>query len=265
MVGLPAPWSGLVWFAPRLPGAVAEVAEQGAEAMLAALGPGLLAESVRAVRPEGGEWLRADDPAWPAALRGLPGGPLALNLEGNRALLAAPKVALVGTRRATATGRALAREYAAAVAAAGGVVVSGLAAGIDAEAHVAARGRTIAVLGQGLRSRMPDWQAALRARVLAAGGLVVSEYPPALPPDRWTFPRRNRVIAGLAAAVVVVEAGHRSGAKNTAHHAAEYGREVVVVPGLPTLPSFAGCLDLVEEGAGLVRDAQSVVSLLAAG
>lgn len=265
MIGLPVPWSGLVWFAPRLPAAVSEVAALGAEAMLAAVPSPLLRAAIEAVRPEPGEWLRADEPEWPSALRGLAGGPLALCVEGNRALLAAPKVALVGTRRATGTGRALAREYAEAVAAAGGVVVSGLAAGIDAEAHLGARGRTIAVLGQGLGARMPAWQEALRRKVLAEGGLVVSEYPVAMGADRWTFPRRNRVIAGLAAAVVVVEAGHRSGAKNTAHHAVDYGREVGVVPGLPTLPSFAGCLDLLEEGAGFVRGPESVVSLLAAG
>lgn len=265
MVGLSPPWSGLSWFAPRLPPRVAEVAPRGAPAMLEELGPSPLRAAVLAVRPEAGRWLVADQPTWPTALVGLPGGPVALSLEGNVELLRAPAVALVGTRHPTGTGRALARAYAAAVAEAGGVVVSGLAAGIDTEAHLGARGRTIAVLGQGLAVPMSAWQAEVRRRVLTEGGLVVSEFPPNLPADRWTFPRRNRVIAGLAAAVVVVEAGHRSGAKITAHLGAEYGREVVVVPGLPTLPSFAGCLDLLEEGAGIVRSAESVVSLLAAG
>ena len=235
----------------------------GAPAMLGVL-PCAQREAVLAVGAEPGRWIRADDPRWPACLRGLHGGPLALSYEGNLALLERPRVAIVGSRKCTGTGRALARDYARAVVAAGGVVVSGMAAGIDTEAHLAAGGRTIAVLGQGLGAAHPVWQAQIRERIVAEGGLVLSEYPWRLTPDKWTFPRRNRVIAALSAAVVVVEAGHRSGAKNTAHHAVNYGREVAVVPGLPTLPSFAGCLDLLEEGAGVVRGPDSVVALLSA-
>ncbi len=233
--------------------------------MLASLPAGKLREAVLACPGEPGPWLRADDPGWPAALFGLPGGPVALCAEGNLALLDLPAVALVGTRHCTPTGRSLARDYARAVSAAGGVVVSGLAAGIDTEAHFAAGGATIAVLGQGLLAPMPGWQAASRRRLLALGGLVLSEYPLTLPAGTWTFPRRNRIIAGLARAVVVIEAGHRSGAKNTAHHAVAFGRELAVVPALPGIPSFAGCLDLLEEGAAIVRGPDSVVALLAAG
>ncbi len=219
----------------------------------------LLRARVEAVGAWSGCWLRADAPEWPVPLRGLPGAPVALAYEGNLGLLAAPAVAIVGTRRCTATGRRLARELARAVVQAGGVVVSGLAAGIDAEGHIAAAGRTIAVLGQGLDSPMAGWQARLRERVLAEGGLVLSEYPPAQPAAAWTFPRRNRIIAGLACTTVVMEAGHRSGAKITAHNAAEYGRRVLAVPGLPDCESFAGCLDLIEEGAEVYRGVGSVL------
>lgn len=265
MDGLPAPWSGLCLYATRLPEAASAAAQHGAAAALAALDQHLLKSAILGVRGWGGRWLRADEANWPAALLGLPGAPVALSWEGNLDLLEAPGVAIVGTRRCTSTGRVMAREYAAAVAAAGGVVVSGLAAGIDAEAHLAAGGRTIAVLGQGLAAPMPAWQAEVRRRVLREGGLVLSEYAPDMHADVWTFPQRNRVIAGLARGVVVVEAGHRSGAKNTAHHAMEFGREVAAVPGWPSLPSFAGCLDLVEEGCSVVRGPASVVALLAAG
>lgn len=258
MSGLSSPWSGLARHAPILPPSFAEHLSGGLPGAFAELTP-ILRARVLAVPAVAGNWVRADSPGWPASLRGLVGGPVALAWEGNLSLLGLPAVALVGTRRCTATGRRLCREFAAAVVASGEVVVSGLAAGIDSEAHLAAPGRTVAVLGQGLASRMPAWQARVRERILAEGGLLVSEYPPECSPDRWTFPRRNRIIAGLAHTTVVVEAGHRSGAKITAHHAAEYGRRVLAVPGLPGWESFAGCLDLIEEGAEVCRGPGSVV------
>lgn len=262
MSGLPPPWSGLARLAPRLPVEVSERGPAGAAAMLAALPPGPLRAAVEAVPAEPGRWLRADDAAWPPSLVGLPGGPLALQYEGEVSLLRQPGVAVVGTRRCTPTGRRLAREYAQGIVAEGAVVVSGLAAGIDIEAHVAARGRTVAVLGQGLAAAMPAWQAAVRRRILAEGGLVVSELPAAFPAAVWTFPLRNRIIAGLARGVLVVEAGHKSGAKNTAHHGCTFGREVAAVPGLPDLPTFAGCLDLIEEGASIARGPSTIRVLL---
>jgi DNA processing protein len=195
-------------------------------------------------------------------LVGLPRAPAALWAEGNLTLLRQPAVAVVGARRCTAWGRAWASRIGEAVAAAGGVVVSGLAAGIDAEGHVAANGHTIAVLGQGLDARMPAWQARLRERILDSGALVLSEFAPGIPAAAWTFPTRNRIIAGLARAVVVVEAAQRSGTKNTARHALEYGRDVLVVPGSPESETSAGCLDLIEEGATLVRGPETVIEHL---
>jgi DNA processing protein len=258
MSELPPPWSGLARHAPQLQADFVELLRGGAERALAEL-PALLRARVLAVDAWQGDWLRADSPSWPSSLRNLPGAPVALSWQGNLSLLGAEAVAVVGTRRCTATGRRLARELSAAVAGAGAVVVSGMAAGIDTEAHLAAGGRTIAVLGQGLAAGMAGWQERIRERILAAGGLVLSEYAPVQNADVYTFPRRNRIIAGLAFATVVVEAGHRSGAKITAHNAADYGRRVLAVPGPPDCASFAGCLDLIEEGAEVYRGVRSLL------
>lgn len=212
-----------------------------------------------------GDWLLAHDPCWPTSLFGLPHGPVALSWQGNVDLFKAPAVAVVGARACTPYGRSSARRIAAAVAEAGGVVVSGLARGIDAEAHAAADGRTIAVLGQGVLAPMPDWQLDVRRRVLAAGGLVISEFPAHFPAGISTFPIRNRIIAGLARAVVVVEAAHRSGARNTAAHALRAGREVLAVPGILGAPASLGCLEMIAEGAQIVTGEGSVLEAAGLG
>ncbi len=204
-------------------------------------------------------WLTAGSARWPASLRGLPFGPVALSWEGNLELLDRPGVAVVGARACTPYGRGWARRIAAAVVAADGVVVSGLARGIDAEAHAAAGGRTIAVLGQGLSARMPAWQSSMRARLLAAGGLVLSEFAGRSPAGISTFPIRNRIIAGLSRAVVVVEAAQRSGARTTAAHALRAGRDVLAVPGSLDAPASVGCLELIAEGAQIVLGPQCVL------
>ncbi len=208
-------------------------------------------------------WVTAADRAWPPDLRGVPLGPVALAFEGSLGRLASTRVAIVGARACTETGRAAARALAHAVADAGGVVVSGLAWGIDAEAHRAAGGRTIAVLGQGLGAPMPAWQARLRDRVLEAGGLVVSEFDAHAPARPWTFPVRNRVLAALARAVVVVEAGARSGARITADLGLYMGREVLAVPGPPGGEASEGCRAMIEEGA--IPAVSPAVVLAAAG
>ena len=206
--------------------------------------------------------LSAGIPGWPVAFQGIDALPARLRAEGNLQLLLPPAVAVVGSRRCTATGRENARRVSRGVVAAGGVVVSGLAAGIDAEAHVAAGGRTIAVLGQGISSPMARWQQILRDQLLQAGGLVLSEFPDDAPGADWTFPRRNRVIAALSRAVVVVEAASRSGSKITAQHAVEIGRDVWAVPGPPDGVNCAGCLDLIEQGAAVVRSVDEVGRLV---
>lgn len=266
-------WAGLALLAPRRdlwavlralggPGAVAR-------ADLAAwCAAGLRLDEAAAVSREPG-WrcggVRAGGPGWPASLDELPFGPVALAAEGELALLRRPAVAIVGSRACTPYGERVARRLAGAVAAAGGAVVSGLAHGIDAAAHEGARGATIAVLGQGLAARMPAWQARLRERLLAAGGLVLSEYAPLRPADRWTFPPRNRIIAGLARAVVVVEAGARSGSRITARMGLDYGREVLAVPGPIDGPASQGCLALLAEGATVVRGPEDVLAAAGLG
>jgi DNA processing protein len=179
--------------------------------------------------------------------------------EGERA------VAIVGARAATPLGLTFARALGRDLAEAGVTVVSGLARGIDAAAHrgaLEADGRTVAVLGSGHRRLYPRENQDL-ARAIAAGkGAVVSEFPVDTEPFKANFPRRNRVIAGWGRAVVVVEAGERSGALITASAAREEGREVMAVPGHPTWPSAAGTNGLLRDGAAQVRDAGDVLEEL---
>jgi DNA processing protein len=175
-----------------------------------------------------------------------------------------PAVGIVGSREATVAGRALARALARDLAAAGVVIVSGLALGIDGEAHLGALeggGSTVAVLGSGLHRVYPASHASLAERIERAGALV-SEFPLDTPPYKGNFPRRNRVIAGWAAGPVVVEAAARSGALVTARVAIDEGREVMAVPGHPNSPVSAGTNALIRDGAVLVRGAADVAEQL---
>jgi DNA processing protein len=188
-----------------------------------------------------------------------------LLVEGDPAVLARPAVAIVGTRACTAYGRGVARHLAASLAQAGVVVVSGLARGIDGEAHLATLGvgPTVAVVGHGLGTTAPPSHADLRRRLVACGGVVVSTWPDDEPPRPWHFPERNAWIAGLAQLVVVVEAPARSGALITARAALAEGREVAAVPGPLGAPASVGCLELIEEGARVVADVARFVASIA--
>lgn len=221
----------------------------------------------------GRRWLRADDhhvlaftdPAFPPHLRDPPQSPLALFIAGDASLAWRPSVALVGSRSPTPTGRALAARFAACFVQAGLAVTSGLAEGIDAAAHQAALdagGTTLAVIGTGPDRVFPASHARLQARIASAGALI-SEYPPGTPARRGHFPARNRLVAGLALATVVVEAAYRSGALITARLAAEAGREVCALPGSVLNPRAAGCHRLIREGAALVERPEEVLELLA--
>jgi len=197
------------------------------------------------------------------ALARLPGAPRWLFVRGRLPEL--PLVAVVGTRRCTAYGRDLARAYGRAISEAGWAVVSGLARGIDGAAHrgtvdVAAPG--IAVLGCGLDVAYPRAHVRLRERLVAAGGALVGEYPPGAEPRPWRFPIRNRIIAGLAAAVVVVETPARGGSTITVSHALEYGRAVFAVPGDVDRPTSVGCNLLIRDGAHPVLDPVDLVEEL---
>ena len=179
--------------------------------------------------------------------------------------LAAPTVAVVGTRVPSDDGRRIAQRLAADLGRAGVCVVSGLALGIDAAAHegaLAAAAPTIGVLGGGHERFFPPRNAELARRVVAAGGAVVSPYAPDHPAFPHQFLARNGIVAALADAVVVVEAAVRSGALNTASWAADRNIPVMAVPGDIARPKVAGCLALIRDGATLVRDAADVLSLL---
>lgn len=202
------------------------------------------------------------DPRYPAGLAALPFAPPVLFCRGNLDRLATPGIAVVGARRCTGDGARFARRLAWAVADRGGVVVSGMAYGIDAAAHEAAAGQTVAVVGQGLGRPFSGAQRRLSERILAEGGLLVSEFVPQRAAGRETFPQRNRVISGLSRATVVVEATLRSGSLITARTAAEQGREVLAVPGHPTSPEAAGCLRLLRDGARLCLEPEDAVAEL---
>ena len=180
-------------------------------------------------------WLGRSDPAFPSSLRSIFDPPVGLFLRGggDAGLLDRPAVAIVGARACSAYGSHVARAFGRELAAAGLVVVSGMARGVDGEAHrgaLDAGGVTIAVLGCGVDRNYPAAHAEL-ARRICGSGLVVSEYAPGVEPSPWRFPARNRIVAGLAQATVVVEAREKSGALITADLALEEGREVFTVPG----------------------------------
>ncbi len=199
----------------------------------------------------GGRTLIWDDPEYPALLRHIPEAPPVLFALGHLSLLHRPAVAVVGSRDHTPYGGEVARALAWGAASAGLVVVSGMARGLDAVAHEAALdagGGTIGVLGNGLGVVYPAANAGLYRRV-AERGLLLTEFPPGERPTAGSFPRRNRIISGLARVTVVVEAGEGSGALITAGTALEQGREVMAVPGPITSPSSVGANRLIRDGA----------------
>lgn len=194
------------------------------------------------------------DPTYPVRLAAIAMPPHVLFILGDPAALeASAAVAVVGTRRATNAGRAIAARLATTLVSVGATVVSGLATGIDGAAHAAtihAGGTTIAVIGSGHAQLHPRIHERLAASIVGSGGAVISELAPDVRPTRGTFPRRNRVISGLADATVVVEAPARSGALITASWALEQGRECFIVPGPIGAPASAGCLAFLREFAG---------------
>ena len=198
-----------------------------------------------------------DDEAYPARLRAIAEPPPVLFVRGAPASLSTTRaVAVVGTRRPTEAGRRIAARIADAVARLGAVVVSGLAIGIDGAAHaavVSAGLPTVAVLGSGHDRLFPKAHRRLAAAIVDAAGAIVSELPPDAGPTKGTFPRRNRLISGLAEATVVVEAAEGSGALITARWALEQGRGCFVVPGSIDAPKSAGCLAFLREFAGEAR------------
>ncbi|MEZ5884148.1 MAG: DNA-processing protein DprA [Paracoccaceae bacterium] len=223
---------------------------------------GVAMVEMKAARRAGARLLRFGTPAYPAALAGISDAPPLLWTLGDPGLAARPMIALVGARNASSLGLRMARRLAQDMAAAGFVVVSGLARGIDTAAHKAAlEGGTIAALAGGVDVIYPSENAGLAADI-AQGGLLLSEQPMGCQPQARHFPLRNRLIAGLARAVVVVEAAAGSGSLITARIALDQGREVLSVPGHPLDARAAGCNALIRDGAVLVRGIDDILSAL---
>ncbi|HMM78089.1 MAG TPA: DNA-processing protein DprA [Gammaproteobacteria bacterium] len=203
-------------------------------------------------------------PDYPPLLAAIPDPPPLLFVDGSPSALLLPQLAVVGSRRATPFAREFAAQIAADLARSGLVVTSGLARGVDGAAHagaLAAGGGSVAVFGCGIDQIYPRQHAALAERVRGAGALV-SEFPLGTPPRPSHFPRRNRIISGLALGTLVVEAAVTSGSLVTARHALEQGREVFAVPGAVRNPLSRGCHALLRDGATLVESAADILDAL---
>ncbi|MEM9549936.1 MAG: DNA-processing protein DprA [Pseudomonadota bacterium] len=223
---------------------------------------GVIEAELKAARAAKARLLCLGDHDYPKALNDIADAPPLLWVVGDTNLMACPATALVGARNASSLGTRMARALAHDLGAQGQVIVSGLARGIDTAAHIASlKTGTIAVMAGGVDMIYPSENTNL-ARDIAACGLLVSEQPMGLQPHARHFPRRNRIVSGLAQAVVVVEAAAKSGSLLTARDALDQGREVLAVPGHPFDARAAGCNLLIREGAGLVRSADDVLSAL---
>jgi DNA processing protein len=206
------------------------------------------------------------DERYPEVLKTIHAPPLALFVRGEPQLLAQPQLALVGARAATPQGLENARAFAAELSRRGLVITSGLASGVDGAAHqgaLAAQGATLAVCGTGLDRVYPARHRDLAQSIVAQGGALVSEFAPGTAAMAQNFPRRNRIISGLALGVLVVEASRESGSLITARRAIEQGREVFAIPGSIHNPLAKGCHQLIREGAKLVESVDDILLELA--
>jgi DNA processing protein len=220
-------------------------------------------EEVKSAAAVGATLLCRDEAPYPATLRAIEDAPPVLYLRGHAHLLERRMIAIVGARNASVNGRRFARQLAADLGQAGLVVVSGLARGIDASAHEGALATgTIAVMAGGVEVVYPEENRKLYDGVVEQG-LAVSEMPPGTVPQGRHFPRRNRIVSGLALGVVVVEAAERSGSLITARLAADQGREVFAAPGSPLDPRCKGTNGLIRDGAHLTESASDVFAGLA--
>lgn len=220
-----------------------------------------------ALRSEGIDVVTLRHEHYPDLLKEIPASPPVIFVRGEVTLNDRRAVAIVGTRRMSHYGREMARTLARDLAQAGVTIVSGLAKGVDGVAHTAALdagGRSIAVMGNGVRRVYPAEHRALAAR-LAGQGAVLSDFHPDAAPDAPNFPARNRLISGLALGVIVVEAPMRSGALITVDFAADQGRDVFAVPGSTLSQASAGCNRILRDGARLVRSADDVLEDLRLG
>lgn len=221
-----------------------------------------LAGELQRIRDFGADVVTADSPLYPKLLREIHSPPIVLYVWGELSDRDHHAIGVIGARRTTHYGLESAKKLSYQLSYAGLTVVSGLARGIDTAAHqgaLAAKGRTIAVIGSGLMKLYPPENAALADKIRSGNGAVVSEFSMAIEPDRQTFPMRNRIIAGWSYGILIVEAGLNSGALITATQALEQGRTVYAVPGHINAPSAMGSNRLIQQGAKLVMDAADIL------
>jgi DNA processing protein len=221
-----------------------------------------LAAELKRVRDFGASVITQNSPSYPKSLREIHSPPIVLYVWGEMAERDQHAIGIIGARRTTHYGTESAKKLAYQLAYAGLTIVSGLARGIDTAAHqgaLAARGRTIAVIGSGLSKLYPPENRALAEKIRDGHGAIVSEFSMEIEPDRQTFPMRNRIISGWSQGILVVEAGLNSGALITAAQALEQGRSVYAVPGHINAPSAMGSNRLIQQGAKLVMDASDIL------
>jgi DNA processing protein len=244
--------------------ALPELSRRGGYRQPIRICPRAIAEAELAAAAKiGARPLLAGEPDYPEALAAIDPPPPLIYAKGNAGLLVRPMLAIVGARNGSAAGQKLARLFASAIGTAGIVIVSGLARGIDAAAHEAALASgTVAVLAGGPDNIYPPEHAALQ-RQISERGCLVTENPPGFAPRAQDFPRRNRIISGLALGVLIVEAARRSGTLVTARMAGEQGREVFAIPGHPLDPRAEGTNGLLKGGATLVTEPDDVLGALA--
>ena len=214
--------------------------------------------------------LLPDDEWYPEALTVLRDAPIFLFYRGNPQILNEPSIAIVGSRNPTHYGREQAFTIAQQLATSDWHVISGLAIGVDGEAHKGALnvstgigcGKTIAVLGSGLEEVYPKRHQDLADHIVAGGGVLLSEHLPDIKALAQHFPRRNRIVSGMSLGTLVIEAAYKSGSLITARLAAEQGREVFALPGAVTNPLSRGCHQLIKEGANLIENAADIINLI---
>lgn len=221
-----------------------------------------LEAEIRKLERLGAELLTLDDAAYPYLLKAITNPPMVLYVRGALTAQDSRALAIVGTRKATKLGRDIARDFACELASNGVTIVSGLAQGIDYEAHQGAldvNGRTIAVLGSGIDVIYPRQHTQLAHKIME-NGAILTEFPPETPPEASNFPRRNRIVSGLSQGVLVVEAPLRSGALITATAAGEQGRDVFAIPASLNNTMGHGCNRLIQDGAKLVMETADIMS-----
>jgi len=223
-----------------------------------------LNQDLRWLECKGNHLISINDSRYPPILKEIHDPPMALFASGDLACLQEPKVAMVGSRQPSPVGAKVAQQLASELASLGIVIVSGMALGIDGAAHFGAlqtSTATIGVMGCGLDIVYPDRHRKLFQNI-ADQGCLLSEYPLGLPPTKYTFPQRNRIVSGLSLGVIIVEAAVRSGTLITARLAGEQDREVMVVPGSALSAQYRGSHSLIKEGAAVITEAQDVLNLL---